>query len=250
MEDRSGRRERAPRRIPDREILARLRRRLALLEGEPAGPAGEPLSTGCAVFDGNLPRGGLSRRALHEVTGPAATGFALGLAIRALDRGGRLVWCVPDARAREWGAPYPPGLAARGLDHRRLLLVRCPDRRELLRAMEEALRCPAVACVLGECRSLELRDSRRLQLAVERGGGIALLLGGEIPDPAPLAAQTRFRAVPVFHPGRRLFRLDLWRVRGGSPWSGMVEWHERTLSFAVVAGVPDRTDAAGRAAAG
>ncbi len=235
---------------PDREILARLRRRIGLLERGRGRSPGETLPTGCRTLDGVLPGGGFSRRALHEVTGPAATAFAAALALRALAGGGRLLWCLTDAGARRRGTPYLPGLVGLGLDHRRLLLVRCPDERELLRTMEEALRCPAVACVLGECERLGPTADRRLQLAAERGGGIALLLGGVRPDPVPLAAATRVRAAPFFLPGRRIFRLDLWRVRGGTPWRGMVEWDERTRAFAVAAGIPDRTVAPGRAATG
>ncbi|HFD15163.1 MAG TPA: hypothetical protein ENJ38_02530 [Rhodospirillales bacterium] len=245
-----GRRQDPARRVPDREILVRLRREIAIRDGSRAAFAEEPLRTGCTPLDERLPQGGLARRALHEVAGPAATGFAVALAVRALAGGGWCVWCTPDARARERGDPYPPGLAALGLDHRRLLLVRCPDRRSLLWAMEEALRCPAVACVLGDGEGVDLRASRRLQLAAERGGGLGLLLGTGMPDPAPLAAATRLRVDPFFLPGKRAFLVDLWRVRGGAPWNGVVAWDGRTLSFALAAGLRDRTDATDRAAAG
>ncbi len=243
-------RERSVRHAPSREILERLRREIGGREGGHARFGEEPVRLGCAALDGVLPWGGLPRHALHEVTGTAATGFAAALAVRALDRGGHLVWCTPDARARRWGEPYAPGLAALGLDHRRLLLVRCPDEGEMFRAMEEALRCPAVHCALGEFEHLDLRSSRRLQLAAEKGGGIGLLLGPRMFDPAPIAALTRFRAEPFLLPRGRAFAVDLWRVRGGSPWSRVVQWDAQTLSFTVVAGSSDRTDATGRTAAG
>jgi protein ImuA len=117
--------------------------------------------------------------------------------------------------------------------------------------MEEGLRCPAPAAVVGEVRALDRVAARRLQLAAETGGvtALALLRPGVAPRqrPAPSAAATRWRVGaclggpgPVAGlPGRPRWRLELLRVRGGHPADFEVEWDDATGDFAMVAPLRD-----------
>ena len=57
-----------------------------------------------------------------------------------------------------------------------MILLSAPSPAELLWAMEEALRSPALAGVVGEVDRLDLTAGRRLQLAAAAGGGVGLLL--------------------------------------------------------------------------
>ena len=114
--------------------------------------------------------------------------------------------------------------------------------------MEEGLRAPGIAAVLGEISALDDTASRRLQLAAEAGGGAGLVLRRGSPDPAPNAALTRWHAGPA-GVGAGL-RLDLWRAKGAAPGSWTVAWDERTLAFALAPGVADRAGGGRRAAAG
>ena len=104
----------------------------------------------------------------------------------------------------------------------------------MLWSFEEALRCRGVACAVAEIDRLDLLASRRLQLAVEAGGGVGLVLRPE-PDPAPNAALTRWRAEPVAAVDGIFWRLILWRAKGGAPGVWPVRWDERALSFAPAA---------------
>ena len=90
-----------------------------------------------AEIDATL-SGGLERAALHEVYAAgaadlaAATGFALGLALRAAQgeaaRGERsILWVRQDFVDAETGRLHAPGLNELGLDPARLLLVRARD---------------------------------------------------------------------------------------------------------------------------
>ena len=74
------------------------------------------------------------------------------------------------------GDLYPPGLAGFGLDPAAMILLSAPSPAELLWAMEEALRSPALAGVVGEVDRLDLTAGRRLQLAAAAGGGVGFLL--------------------------------------------------------------------------
>src|SRR5262249_59244268 len=86
------------------------------------------------------------------------------------------------------------------LDPGHLILVRAPGDDALLWAMEEGLRAPGIAAVVGEVGALPAVASRRLQLAAERSGVTAFLLrrwrdGGQAARERALlnAAVTRWR---------------------------------------------------------
>ncbi|TPE47389.1 hypothetical protein [Amaricoccus solimangrovi] len=197
-------------------------------EAEQRVPLGAPL------LDGAL-GGGLARGRLHEIfaceaaDATAASGFAAMLATRLP---GAILWL---RRAGARGVPYPPGLAALGLDPARLILATLPDPTALLRAAADAARCPGVGVVVavarGESRALDLAASRRLALAAERSGATVLLVRIEARE-CPSAARTRWRvaAAPSLPlagraPGAPALRLELPRRRGGppaGPW--LMEW--------------------------
>jgi len=247
--------------------LARLRARIAALEGFGGDPGEAGVrSLGLPAIDRVLPGGGLARGALHEVV---SAGIGAGLAADAGDgaAGGfatRLLSClaggaVPSPRGRTvlWVSRrddlYPPGLRAFGLDPARLLVVRARRDADALWAVEEGLRCPAVAAVLAEVDEPDFTASRRLQLAAS--GATALLLR---PDAAALpasAAATRWRIAPApggMAPvaggvGPARWRVELLRCRGGRPGTWLVEWDDAAGDLAVVAAAgdrPDRRDAA------
>jgi len=197
-------------------MIEQLRQTLRALE-KPAGIEDGPglLPLGVPAIDLAL-GGGLARGALHEIAAAgeahiaAAAGFAVALAARApsslsfrdagearepgiqkqirkshLDSGsapsarpGMTIWLAEDMALAESGAPYGPGLEAFGLAPERLLTVAAAHRRDLLWAMEEALRCRAVSTVIGELRGHEIDGVavRRLSLAAAESGALALLL--------------------------------------------------------------------------
>ena len=183
-------------------MLEELRQRLRGLE-KPAGlvdgPAALPL--GAPAVDAVL-GGGLMRGALHEIAAAgeahlaAATGFAVGVAAlaapspRTAGRGSHLLWIAEDMAALESGAPYGPGLDGFGLAPERLVTVAVAQRRDLLWAMEEALRCRAVGAVIGEMRhgALDTVAVRRLSLAAADTGALALILRAAPADDASTAA--------------------------------------------------------------
>jgi len=198
--------------------LDRLRRELCAAEAAaglaPAG--GAALALGIPAIDGVL-GGGLSCGALHEIAAmhetetAAATGFAVALAARqgfpswrgtsrAEERGGstgiagrNVLWIAEDLSLAENGAPYGPGLDGAGIAPERLITVTAARDRDVLWAMEEALRCRAVGVVIGEMRSRGIDQvmTRRLALAAAAGDTLGLLLR-TAPHDEPSAAATRW----------------------------------------------------------
>jgi protein ImuA len=229
--------------------LASLRRRIARLEQSRPSLAVSRAATGHAGIDTAL-GGGLALGRLHEAfaaepgDAASASGFAA-LAACLTARDGPVVWlreAETQARARLHG----PGLAELGLDPARLVLGVPPTPLDLLRAAADVVRCPAVSVAVIELwrspRPLDLTASRRLAMAAEASGVTALLLRIAA-EPAPSAAQTRWRvaaapssALDADAPGLPTFDLELMRQRGGpegSRWQ--VEWNRDSRTLAPAA---------------
>jgi protein ImuA len=241
--------------------LSRLRRAIAAREALPEEARSRALGVG--EIDAAL-GGGLACAALHELSAPpgqpgAALGFAVALA--ALARApGQTLWIATDFGALETGALYGPGLDQLGLDPGRLLIASVARPVDALFAMEEALRCRALATVVAEFRDApDLTATRRLSLAARDGGALGLLLCHK-PNPAPSVARTRWRVAPApSQPdefgglGRAAFALTLTRNRRGPCGTWTVSWdHHAYLFQALSVGMaeaardrPDRTLRAG-----
>ncbi len=281
---RQNRHENRENREERRALLAELRRRVAAIERRPpsldgadeTAPAGDVASAfglGLAEVDAELAGVAAAPAGLHEIApaasadAAAAAGFALALAARLLseERRGRpgILWCQGEAAARESGRLYGPGLQALGLDPGRLLLVRARRAEELLWALEEGLRCGALAAVAAELAPPGSVALRRLALAAAERGTPALLL---TPPGRPALPLTRSRwevagapGVPALEgretprpapPGRCRWHLSLTRCRGGRPGAWTLDWNHETGRFALAAPLADRPAAPRRGAQG
>jgi protein ImuA len=209
--------------------------------------------------------GGLARGQLHELwpaqtrDGASALGFALMLAGCVAGKDGAILWVTEDAAERRAGSLYGPGLVELGIDPARLLLVRVPDERTLLRTAGDVARSPAVAAIVVACAGrtpmLDLTASRRLTLFAEGSGATLLLLRTGDPE-QPSAAATRWRvaalpsvALEAEAPGHPAFRADLVRRRGGPPSPGwQLEWRRDERRFAALSGGGAALDGGGQLA--
>ncbi|MEP7030229.1 MAG: DNA repair protein [Pseudolabrys sp.] len=216
--------------------LALRQRLLALQKTVPIGDAPAVRPLGVAPIDAAL-GGGLACSALHEIAAPgeahltAASGFALALAASR-----RLFWIAEDMALAESGGPYGPGLDGFGVAPERLLTVTAAHRRDLLWAMEEALRCRAIGAVIGELRhgALDAVAVRRLSLAACNSGALALLLRASPPREASTAA-TRWivGAAPSASDMSPRFAVHLVRNRRGPLGSWILEWSDTDECFSL-----------------
>ncbi|HEY4140580.1 MAG TPA: DNA repair protein [Pseudolabrys sp.] len=226
-------------------MLEQLRQQLKALQ-KPAGLEDSlgALPLGIAAIDDVL-GGGLARGALHEIAAPAeahlaaATAFTLGL----MPASTRVLWVAEDMACIESGGPYGPGLDAFKLMPERLLTIVVSRPRDLLWAMEEALRCRAIGAVIGEIRhgALDAVAVRRLSLAAGDSGALALLLRAKPGGDASTAA-TRWivGAAPSSHPhtyqfGAPRFATHLTRNRRGPTSSWILEWSDTDGRFVLAA---------------
>jgi protein ImuA len=241
------------------QSLDALRLRIARMQATiPAQSVPPVLTFGVPAIDARLPVHGLLRGALHEAAGTgsetehvaAAALFVAGVLARCP---GAVLWVL------ECSDLFAPALAGAGLPPNRVIFVEAG--RDVLAAMEDGLREPGLAGVVGEISTrLTLTASRRLQLAAEISGVPAFLLrrSRTFDDPRlaePNAAVTRWRLTampsrpPIPHapdvPGlaSALWRLDLIRSRGGEPATWIVEACDAQGHLRLVSDLSDRSDA-------
>ena len=239
-------------------ILAHLREKLAEIDPHlgPALPEKNRQLRLAAPIDAAL-GGGLACGALHEFAPKtpghlaAASGFAVAAATRA---GGEVLWIATDFAMGEGAGPYGPGLDVFGLSSGRLLVLRVPRPADVLWAMEDALRCRALGCVIaeltGEGAEADLTATRRLALAARDGvsdrvSGLGLLIRQRATaEPSAAATRWEIAAVPSLPDrfgglGRTRFDLSLRKNRRGPSGRWIIEWdhHERAFQSAVPVGV-------------
>ncbi len=177
--------------VARRRVIDRLAEALREAEETRLAGAGRPaagiMPTGWPAADGAI--GGLRFGAIHEWVGIEGAsgahpwlpplGTVSALAWRALDAdrssdAARIVWIGRTC----W--PYPRCLIRGPSGNDRALLARSlmvdpPDAASRLWAIDLALRSPGVAAVIADASGLDVRASRRLQLAAEASGSLGLL---------------------------------------------------------------------------
>ncbi len=227
-------------------VLDGLRRRVSELERGSSPVGAERFSTGSQDMDAAL-GGGLARAGVHEIFAgqmfdePSAASFAVGLALRA--SGAKpVIWVRQDFVGLEMGEIYAPGLAELGLSPDRLILVKARDGPAVLRAGEEAARCPPLGAVIiepwGNPKTLNLSASRRLALAAARSN-LPLFMVRAGGTPGPSAALTRWSvrahpsvALEADAPGHPAYSARLLRDRAGlSGRNWIVEWDRDARVF-------------------
>jgi|SRR5664279_629972 len=219
------------------EIAAPGEAHLAAATGFVLGVASSPSPRvrGEGRDEGVLRQSALSERPPHPTS------------LRAVDlspqagRGKKIIWIAEDMALAESGALHGPGLDAFNLAPERLLTVAAGHRRDLLWAMEEALRCRAIDAVIGELRHGELDAVavRRLSLAATNSGALALLLRSAPARDASTAA-TRWivgaaASSPTYGPGPPRFAAQLVRNRRGPVGSWILEWSDIDERFILAA---------------
>lgn len=221
---------------PGSPALDGLRQQIAAIERRPmlARPAAE--SDALGYF-------GLPMGALHELFTPerrdagAGLGFAFGL-MRDFMSPARpaLIFLQLVHDAQETGLPYGAGLVGFGIAPESLVMVRIAAMSELLWAVEEAVRCQAVAAVIADIAGwpaeLDFTASRRLSLRTAASGTSVLLLRHGAGREAS-AARFRWQVMPLGSapdpydaraPGRPRWRvvLEKGRLKAGSEF--ILDW--------------------------
>ena len=205
-----------------------------------------------------VPWSKLAANGLHEIKpvayrdGASALAFALAFIGDRLTRresASPLLWCLTERAAREWGAPYGPGLIAFGLDPALVLIVQARNATDAAWALEEGLKAGAFIAVLGQIEVKAPIIARRLGLAAQSSCTPCLLLSGHQGGGLP-GTLTRWRVAAgrssgtVFDasaPGPPAWHLTLERCRGMAPArSWTVEFRDVAYGFRLAPRFADR----------
>lgn len=236
-------------------VIADLRAQIQRLEQPDGRRERCVIPFGVSAIDGHLPDGGIVTGALHEIGAAgnaapdvaAATLFTAGILARVP---GPVLWCLT---AHDL---FAPGLAGVGLHPDRVIYAEAGDEKTVLLVMEEGLRHGGLAGVVGELGKLPMTAARRLQLAAEASGVLALALRRVLPTKGkasgesadePTAAVTRWRLgaapsspLPVAGVGHGRWRVALTRCRGGEPADWTLEACDAEGRLCVPADLADR----------
>jgi protein ImuA len=195
-----------------------LREEIARLEGFSRLRRAETIPSGCRALDDILPEGGFRSGTLVEwlAAGEGSGAATLGLltAAGACHRSGGGVVVVDRS-----GEFYPPAAVRAGIDPERLIIVHAGSKADHHWALDQSLRCPAVAAVVAWPEAVDgkfdVRTFRRLQLAAEEGGGLGLLIRPGAARHQPSWADVRLlvEPLPTASPDGRERRLRIFLLR-------------------------------------
>ncbi|TXJ22289.1 MAG: Error-prone repair protein ImuA [Chitinophagaceae bacterium] len=220
------------------EVIARLQKDLLALQGL-------RLTQGCSAVDAALgtivqafPNKTFPIGAIHEFLSmssedmAATTGFISGLLGALMQRGGPCMWIGPTRTI------FAPALKFFEIDPEKICFVQLEREKELLWAIEEALKCHSLAAVIGEVNDLSFTSSRRLQLATEKSQVTGFLLRHQPRKLNTTACMTRWHVMALSSDlpeglpgvGYPRWEVTLDKVRSGRPGTWQVEWADGFFS--------------------
>ena len=186
-----------------------------------------------------FPNGAFPLGAVHEFLAAgteeaaAATGFLCGLLAPLQQNNGTLLW-ISTARKI-----YPPALLNFGVQPDRVVFLDLKKEKDVLWAMDEALKCSVLTAVVGEVRDLTFTASRRLQLAVEQSQVTGFVLRHNANKPNTTACVSRWKITSILSApiddlpgiGFPAWRVELLRIRNGKPATWNLQWTDGQFQF-------------------
>lgn len=211
------------------DIIQQLQKEVRHMEGfgRASGPS---LHTGLRELDRAFPDRSFPLGAVHEFISntredaAATNGFMTGLTGQLMQQGKTALW-ISNGRTL-----FPPALHVFGISPERIIFVDLRWQKDVLWAIEEALKCDAVPAVIGELSELSFTESRRLQLAVEQSKVTGFIHRYRPRTENVTACVTRWKIKPLASetggPGVGVPRwnVQLLKVRNGRPGTWQVEW--------------------------
>jgi protein ImuA len=220
-----------------KEMIRQLKEKLLAMEGFSTGPDSRQPDFGLGPVNASFPGGVFPTSAVHEFISPtetcsaAANGFIAGLLSTLLKKGGICLWISAGRKL------FPPALKFFGIEPHRIIFIDVRREKDALWVMEQALKCNALAAVVGELWDISFSESRRLQLAAGESR-ITGFLHRRYPYTAnTLASVSRWKISPIASqlpdklPGVEFprWKVELEKIRNGKPGVWQIEWRNGTF---------------------
>lgn len=217
------------------DIILKLQSDILRLQGFKQERGSSSLNSGLGSLVNAFPNSTFPTGCIHEFlsdskeSSAATTAFIGGLVNMLTGTSGVTVWISSGRKL------FPPALANFGLHPERFIFIDLKKERDLLWAMDEALKCEALTAVIGEIDAVTFTESRRLQLAVEQSNVTGFLIRNTVRNKvATSACVSRWRITSL--PGERLddlpgigfpkWQVELLRIRNGKPGTWEVSWRQ------------------------
>jgi len=215
-----------------KEILAQLQKQILAMQGFKTVSDKQSLKTGLGIIEQSFPGNTFPMGAIHEFISPAqgeaaaTNGFIAGLLSGIMQKGGTALW-IGTRRTL-----FPPALKAFGIEPDRIVFIDLIRERDVLWAVEQALKCDALTAVVGELKELGFTESRRLQLAVEESKVTGFIHRHEPKGKNTVACVSRWKIAPLSSDiagnmpgvGHPRWDVNLLKVRNGTPGAWQIEW--------------------------
>jgi protein ImuA len=188
-----------------------------------------------ALPGGSFPLGCVHEFLSDDVEAAAATtGFVSGLLAPLMRVGGPVLWISASRML------FPPALKHFGLTPDQFIFVDLQKEKDVLWAMDEALKCGALTAVVGEMKELSFTASRRLQLAVEHSRVTGFVLRHKYRQVNPTACVSRWKITPLSSlsvddlpgVGHPQWKVDLLRMRNGRTGTWNITWENGSFHTA------------------
>jgi len=214
------------------DIVAHLHLDILRMQGF-VSPVNGGQQLGLGIINEAFPGKSFPLCAVHEFvstqsidTAPAC-GFIAGLLSSLIKNNGVVVW-VSASRTL-----FPPALKIFDIVPDRFIFIDLQKEKDVLWTMEEALKCQALAAVVGEMKNLDFTASRRLQLAVEKSKVTGFILRNNIKQLNTTACVSRWRitSLPSVVADDNLpgvgfpkLKIEFLRMRNGKTGAWELQW--------------------------
>ena len=156
----------------------------------------------------------------------STAGFVSGILSKLMSNDGVCLWISTKRKI------FPRSFKAFGVEPGNIVFVNAGHDKHTLWAVEEALKCKAVATVIAEVPELTFMQSRRLQLAVEQSNVTGLVLRTDARKMCTTTCVARWDVKPIASQledgmpgvGFPRWNVSLLKVRNGKTGSWIVEW--------------------------
>lgn len=217
---------------PKKEIIDQLQKDILVLQGFKTLPAGNAIDPGLGSITRSFPNNSFPVAAVHEFisngmeASAATSGFITGLLAGLMQGGKACVW-ISGSRTL-----FPAALKTFGVQPHQVIFIDLEKEKDLLWAMEEALKCEGLAAVVGEIKEISFTASRRLQLAVEQSRVTGFLLRHHPRNLNTIACVSRWKITPlpgisedgIPGVGFPSWNVELLKIRNGRPGSWQLAW--------------------------
>jgi protein ImuA len=214
------------------DMIEKLKREIRFLEGYLPCSDDQYIDFGLEMINHAFPNHSFPTGAVHEFIShthedkAATTGFMSGIIGKLMGNTGTCLW-ISTRRTI-----FPPALKLFGIEPDRVIFIDLNQPKDAIWAVEEALKCRALAAVVGELNEVSFTESRRLQLAVEKSRVTGFLHRHKTGSINTLACVSRWKITPIESQldgdmpgvGWPRWLVQLQKIRNGQPGEWLLEF--------------------------